>query len=40
MQCLPFQDLLPGLFIVAVVDFYDICHVMLGKTVILPMPPI
>lgn len=40
MQCLPLQDLLPGLFIVAIVDFDYISHVIWGKTVILPTPPV
>lgn len=38
MQGLPLQDLLPGLLVVAVVDFDDVGHVFLGQVILLPAP--
>lgn len=39
MQRLPLQDLLPGLFIVLVVDFDDVAHVGGSEVIFAPAPP-
>lgn len=39
MQGLPFQDLLPGLLVVIVVDFNNVGHILSSKVIITPPPP-
>ena len=39
MEGLPFEDLLPGLFVVPVVDLDDVGHVLLPQVILLPAPP-
>lgn len=39
MQGFPFQNLLPGLLIIVVVDFNDVGHVFSSKVIITPAPP-
>lgn len=38
MHGLPFQDLLPGLLIVLVVDFNDVGHIFCSEVIITPAP--
>lgn len=38
MHGLPFQDLLPGLLIVLVVDFDDVGHILCSEVVVTPAP--
>lgn len=38
MHGLPFQDLLPGLLVVLVVNFNDIAHIVSSEVIITPAP--
>jgi len=38
VECLPHEDLLPGLLIVGVVNADDVCHVLLPNLILTPTP--